>query len=82
MYPCLSLTFLSCIDTQGFRQFLRLAWEPFEIQFQLIEARFIHHSDTVVGLLGDDENQTYFHRKEQDKQRQEGKCDCLRANID
>ena len=74
MYQDLSLTFLSYIDVQGFKQFLRVTWEPFETQFQSIETRFIHHTNIVVRLAGT-EHQIYLHNQDvQDKQRQESEC--------
>ena len=75
MYLDLSLT-LTFTDAQGFKLFLRVAWEPFEAQFQSIETRFIHHTNIVVRLAGAEVSghQIHFYKKEtQDKQRQEGR---------
>ena len=57
--------FLSYIDVQGFKQFLKVTWEQFEQQFQSIETRFIHHANIVV-RLANAEHQIDFY---QDKKR-------------
>ena len=68
----LSLISQSGIDAQGFLQFLRVTWEPFEARFQSIETKFMHHANIVVRLTSA-EHQIYFYQKEaQDNQRQEG----------
>ena len=72
---------LSSIDAQGFKQFLRATWEPFEAQFQSIETSFIHHTTIVVRLAGA-EQQIHFYKKEaQDRQRLEGECDRYRVGY-
>ena len=38
------------LDSQGFKVFLRLMWEPFEEQFKLIETRFLNNADIVFRL--------------------------------
>ena len=60
------------IDAQGFKQFLRVAWEPFEAQFQSIEARFIHHTTIVVRLAGAEHHNYFYSTEAQDRQKQEG----------
>ena len=72
MYQDLSLTFLSYIDAQGFKQFLRVTWEPFESQFQSIETRFIHHTNIVVRLAGAEHQIHFYNQEAQYKQKQEG----------
>ena len=62
---------LTYIDAQGFKRFLKVTWEPFEVQFQSIETRFIDHTNIVV-RLANAEHHIHFYRKEtQDKQREE-----------
>ena len=70
MYQDLSLTFLSYIDVQGFIQFLRVTWEPFETQFQSIETSFKHHADIVIRLAGAEHQIESY----QDKQRHKSEC--------
>ena len=68
----ISLNFLPYTDMQGFKQFLKITWEPFEAHFRSIETRFIHHTNIVVCLAGA-EHQSHFYKKEtQDKQKEEG----------
>ena len=76
-----SLTFLSYIDTQGFKRFLRVTWEPFEAQFQSIETRFKHHTNIVVRLACIEHQIHFYQNDAQDKQRQEGECN-YRISID
>ena len=71
MYQTLVLTFLSYLDAQGFRRFLRTSWNPFEVQFQSIETQFIHYTDMVVCIAGA-EHQIHFYQEEVRKQ--EGEC--------
>ena len=67
------------IDAQGFKQFLKVTWEPFEEQFQSLENRFIYHADIVV-RLATAEHQIHSYNKEiQDKQWQEGEL--LLVNV-
>ena len=35
-------------DRTGFRLFLKITWEPFEMKFKPIEARFMHHALVIV----------------------------------
>ena len=35
-------------DRTGFRLFLKIIWEPFEMKFKPIEARFMHHALVIV----------------------------------
>ena len=35
-------------DRTGFRLFLKITWEPFEMKFRPIEARFMHHVLVIV----------------------------------
>ena len=35
-------------DRTGFRRFLKITWEPFEMKFRPIEARFMHHVLVIV----------------------------------
>ena len=57
---------------QSFKRFLKVIWEPFEAEFESIEAQFIHHI-TIVIRLADVEHQNQIYTREvQDKQRQDG----------
>lgn len=55
-------------DAQGFKLFLRVAWEPFEEQFQPIETRFIDHTKIIV-RLANVEHQILFKEENQYNQR-------------
>lgn len=57
---------------RGFKLFLRLTWEPFEVQFQSIEARFIHHADIIVRLADVEHKSNYYKKEIQNNQKQEG----------
>ena len=35
-------------DRTGFRRFLKITWEPFEMNFRPIETRFMHHVLVIV----------------------------------
>lgn len=52
---------------QGFRLFLTCVWEPFEIEFQPIEERFINHIDIIV-RLANVEHQILYKRETQGNQ--------------
>ena len=60
---------------RGFKLFLRLTWEPFEVQFQSIEARFIHHADIIVRIADVEHKSNYYKKEIQNNQRQEGESD-------
>lgn len=55
-------------DAQGFRLFLKVAWEPFEEQFQSIETSFIEHINIIV-RLANVEHQILYKGESQDNQR-------------
>ena len=55
-------------DAQGFRLFFKVAWEPFEEQFQSIETSFIDHTNIIV-RLANVEHQILYKEEAQDSQR-------------
>ena len=57
---------------QGFKQFLKITWEPFEAHFRSIETRFIHHTNIVVRLAGAEHQIHFYNQEAQYKQKQEG----------
>ena len=59
---------LTIQDAQGFRLFFRVAWEPFEEQFQSIEATFVDHINIIV-RLANVEHQILSKEEDQDNQR-------------
>lgn len=59
------------LDSDGFKLFLRLTWDPFEEQFTSIETRFMTNVNVVVRLANVEfQDQIY---KSLDHQRREGK---------
>ena len=51
---------------------MKITWEPFEAQFQCIEAKFIHHTRIVVRLAGNEDQRYLLQKEAQGKQGQEG----------
>lgn len=60
------------LDLQSFKRFLKVTWEPFEEEYQSIEAQFIHYTTIVVRLAGAEHQNHIYNKEIQDKQRQEG----------
>ena len=50
----LSFLTYSTLDVQGFKLFSKLAWEPFETQFNSIEENFSNHALTIIRLANID----------------------------
>ena len=59
-------------DAQGFKLFLRVAWEPFEEEFFKIETRLKAHADVVVNLANVEHQILY--KNESQSQDNERRC--------
>ena len=63
------LIIYSIKDSQGFKLFLRVAWEPFEEEFQSMETCIVGHINIVV-RLANAEHQVLYKTESQENQRE------------
>jgi len=71
-YPAASSITSGYLDLQGFKLFLKLAWEPFEQKFKPIEDQFLHHTLVVVRWANVRHLIKEYERKEQHDSREGG----------